>query len=128
MAPAFYGQDSSQRDFPRRSSSRTSSSSPASARVSCSKLPGVVHRRAISACCSVVAGRSNRCIIAKVCSFMPIILSAMCQNEEIKEMKTMRKIHLNFLQDSDRALTVLVTVPVAAMMIGFVIAVYTILG
>lgn len=39
----------------------------------------------------------------------------------------MRKIHLNFLQDSDRALTMLVTVPVAAMMVGFVIAVYAIL-
>lgn len=39
----------------------------------------------------------------------------------------MRKIHLNFLLDSDRALTVLVTVPVAAMLVGFVIAVCAIL-
>ena len=40
----------------------------------------------------------------------------------------MRKIHLNFLQDSERALTVLVTVPVALMMVGLVIAVCAILG
>lgn len=40
----------------------------------------------------------------------------------------MRKIHLNFLQDSDRALTMLVAVPIAVMMIGFVMAVYAILA
>jgi len=40
----------------------------------------------------------------------------------------MRKIHLNFLQDSDRALTMLVAVPVALMMVGLVIAVCAILG
>lgn len=51
----------------------------------------------------------------------------MCQNEEIKDDETMRKIQLEFLQDSDRALTALVTVPVAAMMVGFFIAVCAIL-
>jgi len=40
----------------------------------------------------------------------------------------MRKIHLNFLQNSDRALTILVAVPVALMLVGFVIAVGAILG
>lgn len=40
----------------------------------------------------------------------------------------MRKIHLKFLQDSDRALTVLVVVPVALMLVGFVTAVCAILG
>jgi hypothetical protein len=40
----------------------------------------------------------------------------------------MQKIHLKFLQDSDRALTVLVAVPVALMMVGLVIAVCAILG
>jgi hypothetical protein len=40
----------------------------------------------------------------------------------------MRKIHLNFLQNSDRALTVLVTVPVALMVVGLVIAACAILG
>lgn len=40
----------------------------------------------------------------------------------------MRKIHLNFLQDSERALTILVAVPVALMMVGFVIAACAILG
>ena len=39
----------------------------------------------------------------------------------------MRKIHLNFLQDSDRAMTMLVTVPVAAMLVGLLIAAYAIL-
>lgn len=52
----------------------------------------------------------------------------MCQNEENKEGETMRKIHLNFLQDSDRALTMLVAVPVALMLVGFVTAVCAILG
>lgn len=55
------------------------------------------------------------------------ILSAMCQNEENKEEETMRKVHLKFLQDPDRALTMLVAVPVAAMMIGLVIAACAIL-
>jgi uncharacterized membrane protein len=50
---------------------------------------------------------------------MPIILSAMRQNEEIKDDKNMRKIQLEFLQDRDSALTVLVTVPVSAMLAGF---------
>jgi len=40
----------------------------------------------------------------------------------------MRKIHLNFLQNSDCALTMLVAVPVALMLVGFVIAVGAILG
>ncbi|MDN2702007.1 hypothetical protein O0881_08375 [Janthinobacterium sp. SUN100] len=40
----------------------------------------------------------------------------------------MRKIHLNFLQDSDRALTTLVAVPVALMLVGFIAAVCAILG
>lgn len=40
----------------------------------------------------------------------------------------MRKIHLNFLQNSDRALTMLVAVPVALMMVGFVIAFCAILA
>jgi hypothetical protein len=56
------------------------------------------------------------------------ILSVMCQNEENKEEETMRKIHLNFLQNSDRALTMLVAVPVALMMVGFVIAFCAILA
>jgi hypothetical protein len=59
---------------------------------------------------------------------MPSILSVICQNEGLKEGKTMRKIHLKFLQDSDRALTVLVAVPVALMLVGFVTAVCAILG
>ena len=52
----------------------------------------------------------------------------MCQTEETDKGETMRKIHLNFLQDPDRALTVLVTVPVALMLVGFVIAACAILG
>lgn len=40
----------------------------------------------------------------------------------------MRKIHLNFLQNSDRTLTMLVAVPVALMLVGFVIAVGAILA
>lgn len=40
----------------------------------------------------------------------------------------MQKIHLKFLQDSDRALTMLVAVPVALMVVGFVTAVCAILG
>ncbi len=40
----------------------------------------------------------------------------------------MRKIHLNFLQDPDRALTVLITVPVALMLAGLAIAACAILG
>lgn len=40
----------------------------------------------------------------------------------------MRKMHLNFLQDSDRALTILVAVPVALMAVGLVIAVCAIFG
>jgi hypothetical protein len=59
---------------------------------------------------------------------MSAILSAMCQTEETDKGETMRKIHLNFLQDPDRALTVLVTVPVALMLVGFVIAACAILG
>ena len=37
-------------------------------------------------------------------------------------------MHLNFLQDSDRALTILVAVPVALMAVGLVIAVCAIVG
>jgi hypothetical protein len=59
---------------------------------------------------------------------MPSILSVICQNEDLKEGKTMRKIHLKFLQDSDRALTMLVAVPVALMLVGFVVAACSILG
>jgi len=59
---------------------------------------------------------------------MPSILSVVCQNEDLKEGKTMRRIHLKFLQNSDRALTVLVAVPVALMLVGFVTAVCAILG
>ena len=40
----------------------------------------------------------------------------------------MRKIHLNILQDPDRALTVLITVPVPLMLVGLVIAACAILG
>jgi hypothetical protein len=40
----------------------------------------------------------------------------------------MRKLHFDFLQHSDRALTMLVTVPVALMLVGFIIAVYAILA
>ena len=40
----------------------------------------------------------------------------------------MRKMHLNFLQNPDRALTVLVAVPVVLMLVGFVVAACSILG
>lgn len=48
--------------------------------------------------------------------------------KRLKKGKAMRKIHLNFLQDSDRALPLLVTGPVALMLFGFVTAVCAILG
>jgi hypothetical protein len=59
---------------------------------------------------------------------MPDTLVAMCQNEQIDSEGTMCKIHFNFLQHSDRALTMLVTVPVALMLVGFIIAVCAILA
>ena len=40
----------------------------------------------------------------------------------------MQKLHLKFLQNSDRALTMLLAVPVALMLVGFVTAVCAILG
>ncbi len=55
------------------------------------------------------------------------ILAALWRNRRIKNEVAMHKIHLNFLQDSDRTLTVLVAVPVALMLVGFVIAVSAIL-
>lgn len=52
----------------------------------------------------------------------------MCQNGQIDSEGTMRKIHFDFLQHSDRALTMLVTVPVALMLVGFILAVCAILA
>lgn len=59
---------------------------------------------------------------------MPDTVVAMCQNGQIDSEGTMRKIHFDFLQHSDRALTMLVTVPVALMLVGFIIAVCAILA
>ena len=67
---AVYGKESVGGVFLLESSSRTSSSRPASAKVNCSKLPGRVCRLAISRACSRLIGRNKRRIIASDCSFI----------------------------------------------------------
>lgn len=72
-------------------------------------------------------GSTVRCDTIAPVSLMQQFLGVICQNGQINDEEAMRKIHLNFLQDSESALTILVAAPVAAMAIGLAIAVYAIL-